>query len=211
MSGIQVWEHVIKWGLAKNPELPSDPTSFSKDDFNTLKDTLQQCIPLIRFHNLTSKDFLKKLKPYKKILPKELYNDLLEYFFDNDYDPTKKSEPRTVKEIKLKNIDSKIITNQHVEIISKWIDRLENTDKSTNSYEFKLLYRDSYDRPFTLYNRINRFHEVCDNQSHTVTIFKVKDTNEILGGYNPIEWKSDTSYGITKDSFIFSFKMRVTL
>jgi len=37
MSEIQVWERVIKWGLAQNPELPSDPTIFSKDDFNTLK------------------------------------------------------------------------------------------------------------------------------------------------------------------------------
>ncbi|PKC64397.1 hypothetical protein RhiirA1_462484, partial [Rhizophagus irregularis] len=33
-----------------------------------------------------------------------------------------------------------------------------------------------------------------------------KDSTEILGGYNPIEWKSDDSNGITKDSFIFSFK-----
>src|SRR6266498_4728603 len=54
IGDIQVWEHVIKWGLAQNPELPSDPTSFSKDDFNTLKNTLQQCIPFIRFRNLTS-------------------------------------------------------------------------------------------------------------------------------------------------------------
>src|SRR4051812_37893771 len=33
MSEIQVWEHVLKWGLAQNPELPSDPTDLSKDDF----------------------------------------------------------------------------------------------------------------------------------------------------------------------------------
>ena len=33
----------------------------------------------------------------------------------------------------------------------------------------------------------------------------MKDSNEILGGYNPIEWKFDGSYDITKDSFIFSF------
>ena len=33
----------------------------------------------------------------------------------------------------------------------------------------------------------------------------MKDSDEILGGYNPIEWKSDNSYGTTKDSFIFSF------
>ncbi|GBC49377.1 carbohydrate-binding module family 13 protein [Rhizophagus irregularis DAOM 181602=DAOM 197198] len=204
ISEIQVWEHVIKWGLAQNPELSSDLTSFSKDDFNTLKKTLQKCIPLIKFRNLTSKEFLKKVKPYKKILPKELYDDLLEYFLDNDYDPNKKSESRTIEEIKSKNIDSNIITNKHVEIISKWINRLEITDKLASSYEFKLLYRDSEDSG-ELSERINKFHEVCDNHSQTVTIFKVKDRNEILGGYNPIEWKSDYSCGITKDSFIFSF------
>ncbi|PKC61664.1 hypothetical protein RhiirA1_444330 [Rhizophagus irregularis] len=34
----------------------------------------------------------------------------------------------------------------------------------------------------------------------------MRDSDEILGGYNPIEWKFDGSYGITNDSFIFSFK-----
>ncbi|RGB38580.1 hypothetical protein C1646_755546 [Rhizophagus diaphanus] len=167
--------------------------------------TLQKCIPLIKFHNLTSKEFLKKVKPYKKILPKELYDDLLEYFLDNDYDPNKKSVSRTIKEIKSKNIDSNIITIKHVEIISKWINILEITDKLVSSYEFKLLYRDSEDSGELVSERIKKFHEVCDNHSQTVTIFKVKDRNEIIGGYNPIEWKSDFSYGITKDSFIFSF------
>ncbi len=40
-------------------------------------------------------------------------------------------------------------------------------------------------------------------------IVKVKDSDEILGEYNPIKWKKSTggfgSYGTTKDSFIFSF------
>ena len=36
----------------------------------------------------------------------------------------------------------------------------------------------------------------------------MKDSDEILGGYNPLIWKSDGSYGITKDSFIFSFKSK---
>ncbi|CAB5386357.1 unnamed protein product [Rhizophagus irregularis] len=34
----------------------------------------------------------------------------------------------------------------------------------------------------------------------------IKGNNQILGGYNPIGWKSDRSYDATKDSFIFSFK-----
>ncbi|EXX61463.1 hypothetical protein RirG_171020 [Rhizophagus irregularis DAOM 197198w] len=201
---IQVWEYVIKWGLARNPELSSDPTSFSKDDFNTLKNTVQQCIPFIRFHNVASKEFLKKVKPYKKILPKELYNNLLEYFLDND---SKKSVLRITKENKVhsKNIGSKIITFQHAELISKWIDRLEITDKLTTLYEFKLLYRYSRDERN---NSFNKFREICNNRSRTITVIKVKDSNEILGGYNPIEWKFNGNYGTfgnTKDSFIFSF------
>src|SRR5437763_10807004 len=75
MNVIQIWEHVLKWGLSQNPELPSDPENFSKDDFNTLKNSLQHCIPFIRFYNLTSEEFSVKVLPYKKILPKELYED----------------------------------------------------------------------------------------------------------------------------------------
>src|SRR5205823_4769257 len=88
--------------------------------------------------------------------------------------------------------------------ISKWVDRLEITDKEKNSYEFKLLFRGSRDG-FTP----NKFHEICDNRPHTVSIIKVKNSNEILGGYNLIGWKSGGSNGMcqkTEDSFIFSFK-----
>ncbi|GBC27034.2 carbohydrate-binding module family 13 protein [Rhizophagus irregularis DAOM 181602=DAOM 197198] len=202
ISEVQVWEHVLKWGIAQNPEISSDPSSYSNDDFNALKNTLRQIIPLIKFTEFTSKEFLNKVYPYKKIIPDELNEDLVKSFLDNDYKPNKKSEPQIIKkEVKPNNIDSKIITRQHAELISKWIDRLGIADELKNSYEFKLILRGSRDG-FTP----EKFHEICDNKSHTITIIKVKDSNEILGGYNPIEWKSDSSYGITKDSFIFSFK-----
>ncbi|GBC27387.2 BTB/POZ protein [Rhizophagus irregularis DAOM 181602=DAOM 197198] len=124
ISDVQVWEHVLVWGIAQNPELSSDPdpSSYSKNDFNSLKNTLQQCIPFIKFYNLTSREFLNKVYPYRKIIPKDLLDNLFKYFLDHDYEPN------------------------------------------------------------------------------------VKDSNEILGGYNPIIWKSDRSFGITEDSFMFSFK-----
>src|SRR5256885_10830032 len=56
-----------------------------------------------------------------------------------------KSKPLMTKEINLKTVDSKIITYQHTELISKWINRLEITDKLTSPYEFKLLFRSSRD------------------------------------------------------------------
>ncbi|GBC06516.1 hypothetical protein RclHR1_00690006 [Rhizophagus clarus] len=237
MSDIKIWEHVLKWGIAQNPGLPSDPSSYSNDDFVALKNTLQQCIPLIKFIRFTSKEFLNKVYPYKMIMPEKLYENLNKWFLNNDYNPSNNLEPQMVKEIsyKMNNneynpnsklelekvkeinheinndynpnsklesqiiIDSKIITHQHAELISKWIDKLEITDKMKNLYEFKLILRGSRDG-FTP----EKFHEICDNQSNTVSIIKVKNSDEILGGYNPIEWKS-SGYGVTKDSFIFSF------
>ncbi|GBC27290.2 carbohydrate-binding module family 13 protein [Rhizophagus irregularis DAOM 181602=DAOM 197198] len=203
MNEIQIWEHVLKWGLAQNPELPSEVTKFSKDDFNTLKNTLQQCIPFIRFYNLTSKEFVDKVFPYREILPEELCADLLKTFLnllDPDSKPSNKSRPRMTKEIKSITVESKIITSHHAELILKWVNRLEITDKLTSSYEFKLLFRASRDG-----HSQDKFHEICDFKSRTVTIVKVKDSNEILGGYNPAEWRSDNEYGTTKDSFMFSF------
>jgi hypothetical protein len=77
MDEIKVWEHVLKWRLAQNPELPSDPTNFSKEYFNILKDSLQHYIPYISFYNLTSEEFSDEVLSYKKILPKELHKVLL--------------------------------------------------------------------------------------------------------------------------------------
>uniref|UniRef100_U9TZW5 TLDc domain-containing protein n=1 Tax=Rhizophagus irregularis (strain DAOM 181602 / DAOM 197198 / MUCL 43194) TaxID=747089 RepID=U9TZW5_RHIID len=203
MSVIQIWEHVLKWGLARHPELPTNVTNYSKDDFNALKSTLQQFISFIKFDSLTSKEFLDKVFPYREILPEELCINLLKTFLslsDPNIKPSDKSKPCITKEVNLGTIDSKIITSQHTELISKWINKLEITDELTLPYEYKLLFRGSRDG-FTQ----NKFHEICDNKFRTVTIVKVKESNEILGGYNPFVWKSVSGWVITKDSFIFSF------
>ena len=34
----------------------------------------------------------------------------------------------------------------------------------------------------------------------------MKNSDEILGGYNPIEWKRNVTYSNTNKSFIFSFR-----
>ncbi|GBC27033.2 BTB/POZ protein [Rhizophagus irregularis DAOM 181602=DAOM 197198] len=98
MSEVQIWEHVLKWGIAQNPELSLDPSSYSNDDFNALKNTLQQFIPLIKFTEFASKEFLSKVYPYRKIISEDLYENLIQCFLDNDYKPSKKSEQQTIKE-----------------------------------------------------------------------------------------------------------------
>ncbi|RGB26467.1 hypothetical protein C1646_770387 [Rhizophagus diaphanus] len=114
-----------------------------------------------------------------KIPAKKLHKSLIECFLDNDYNPSVKLGSKITKENTIReSIDSKTITIQCAKLISKWIDKLGIVNEVKNLYEFKLILCGS--RPKT-------FHEICDNQSHTVTYIKVKDSNEILGGYNPIE------------------------
>jgi len=54
MKEVEVWEHVLKWGLEKNPTLIPDPITWSDNDFKIMENTLQHCLPLIRFYSLSS-------------------------------------------------------------------------------------------------------------------------------------------------------------
>ncbi|GES83689.1 BTB/POZ protein [Rhizophagus clarus] len=390
MNQVQIWDYVLRWGIAQNSQVFTDPSNYSNDDFILLKNTLQNFIPFIKFTKFTSKEFLDKVYHYKKALPEDLCENLIIYFLDSNNNqnnneksishttsetdqlqtgletiekakdaqskplikeirriqsesqttietkkiqpkplmvkktsqiqqktqmtkknPAKplmdnetsqiKPKPQMTKENQSKSLmekvtiqiqpesqmieetkanqsklmmakainkiqlesqemnqlkslmankikpkpqtnneakanhsrplmaeetnqiqqelpQSQIITNQHAELIIKWIDEA-NIEKSSKShslvskfyytpksnctnckYKLKLLFRGSRDGFMP-----KEFHNICGKQSSTLAIIKVKDSNEILGGYNPIEWKSNFGYGTTKDSFIFSF------
>ncbi|CAI2183388.1 19709_t:CDS:1, partial [Funneliformis geosporum] len=51
------------------------------------------------------------------------------------------------------------------------------------------------------------FHIKCDGKGATIFVAKIKDTNQIVGGYNPLDWNGPgyNIYKSTKDSFIFYF------
>ncbi|GBC28094.2 carbohydrate-binding module family 13 protein [Rhizophagus irregularis DAOM 181602=DAOM 197198] len=83
----------------------------------------------------------------------------------------------TTKEISSKSIDSRIITFQHTELISKWIDRLENTDEMKNLYEFKLIFRGTRDG-FSA----SKFHENKENVEENI-LSRVKDEKYAIYNY----------------------------
>src|SRR6185436_19627255 len=75
-----IWDYIIKWGIAQNSTLPVDLEKWNKENFTTLKTTLQQCLPLIRYFHISGTDVFKKIRPYKKILDKQLWYDLTQYY-----------------------------------------------------------------------------------------------------------------------------------
>ncbi|GBC11636.2 hypothetical protein GLOIN_2v1848845 [Rhizophagus irregularis DAOM 181602=DAOM 197198] len=178
MREIDVWEHVLKWGLTQNPTLVSDSKNWSDDDFKTMKNTLQNCLPLIRFYCLSSIEFSQKVRPYKKLLSQQLYEDLLNSYLDpNSISADNILLPRKIRMDKI--IDSKIVNLNIVSVISRRIDKIEtgynikfaHIREFHLSYKFKLLLRGSRDG-FTP----EKFHELCDD----FVISNVKNTDHAL-------------------------------
>ncbi|EXX62524.1 uncharacterized protein OCT59_025431 [Rhizophagus irregularis] len=205
MKEIEVWEYVLKWGLAQNPTLHPNPNTWSDDNFKTMENTLRHFLSLIRFFSLSSKEFLEKVRPYKSLLKRQFYEDLLNSHLDPNSEPNDNILPP--RNIRIESIiDSKIVNNLNIiTIISRWIDKLDAKNNFAYLKEpcrFQLLLRGSRDG-FTP----DKFHELCDDKYNTITFIKVKGTEEILGGYNPLKWESSGAWGETKDSFIFSFKI----
>ncbi|EXX75928.1 uncharacterized protein OCT59_004922 [Rhizophagus irregularis] len=203
LEEIKIWENLIKWGLAQEQVLNQDISKWSKDDINIFKRVLYKFIPLIRFYDISSRDYFNKVKPYEKLLSKELRDDILKSHMIPEYKPI--YTPRHSKNNI--NIDSVIINREHIVLFSNWIDKKENI-KYINDipYKFNLLYRASRDG-----NSAKEFHAKCDNMGATIVIIKTKNSNQIVGGYNPLQWDSSGIHKSTKDSFIFLLADRTNL
>ncbi|RIA86953.1 hypothetical protein C1645_828510, partial [Glomus cerebriforme] len=57
-------------------------------------------------------------------------------------------------------------------------------------------------------NTAEAFHEKCNYKGATIIVAKVTNSEQIIGGYNPLFWDSSDSSKSTKDSFLFSFTNR---
>ncbi|RHZ73624.1 hypothetical protein Glove_230g190 [Diversispora epigaea] len=207
MKESEIWDYIIKWGTAQNFTLPKKLEDWSDENFITLKTTLQRCLPLIRYFHIPNSDVMDKIKPYKKILDKQLWNDLKQHLILPDRRPIKLNilPPRLVlkQELPTRLIElfSTIINEEHATMISSWINN-QPTNLIDNPYEFQLLLRGSKDG-FAPRN----FWNICDGHSNTIVVAKIEGTNEIIGGFNPLSWDEPKGKWMkTNKSFIFSFK-----
>ncbi|CAG8752755.1 15694_t:CDS:2 [Gigaspora margarita] len=174
--------------------LKDDVTEFNKDDFELLAKTLQKCIQYIRFHEISMQDFYRKVLPYMPILPSNLFNDILRcYMFPNSV-PLYNAFPHR------KIFDSILIKIPHVLLFASWIDKKNNDHyKDMSPYKFILLFRGSIDG---FKNSI--FHQRCDEKGATLVVAKIQNSNQLIGGYSPIDWDTSNQNKSSTDSFVFS-------
>jgi hypothetical protein len=196
LDEIVIWDNLLKWGLAQNPSISKDIKKWNKEDIIVMERTLYEFIPLIRFYHISSKDFLDKVYPLKKVLPANLVYDLMSFHISSNRKPYIQL-PRKSKFIN----ESILIGRQHFAIFSSWIDKKENLSYNRKiPYNFNLLYRASRDG-----DKPEVFHAKCNKKGATIVIAKISDSEKIVGGYNPFQWESFVSNRSTKDSFIYLF------
>ncbi len=192
LKPIKVWDKLMEWSIAQSNELPSNITKWTADNVSTFGKIIQPFIPHINFKQITPSDFFQKIKPFKEIFNNEFYVKILEYYsFNSDLHSKFKM-----------NIDSKIIDSEQAFILFNLFKFIEDNGCnlfSTFFYNYELLVRGSRDG-----FKVGTFHECCDGKGPTITIARIKNTNEILGGYNPNSWESKGGRSKTEESFIFS-------
>ncbi|CAB5188492.1 unnamed protein product [Rhizophagus irregularis] len=80
LDEIEIWNRILKWGLAKHPSLNPDPKVWSPKEVEAFSMTLKDILPLIRFFQFSSDQFTNSVRPYRKILSEDLYEELISYY-----------------------------------------------------------------------------------------------------------------------------------
>ncbi|RHZ54921.1 hypothetical protein Glove_421g89 [Diversispora epigaea] len=162
---VKIWDYVIKWRIAQTSTLPTNIDDWTKENFLTLKITLQQCLPHICYFHLSAPE-----RPVKStiLLPRSVLVTEL----------PPREEPR----------EPTIISEEHAHI--------HTLTNIPYNFELILCTLNGF-APQTFWN-------ICHGHACTVVLVKVKGTDEIIGGYNPLTWDKNTDGGT---AFFFDFWM----
>ncbi|GBC46632.2 hypothetical protein GLOIN_2v1870949 [Rhizophagus irregularis DAOM 181602=DAOM 197198] len=209
-----VWDYLIKWGIEQTSGLDNNRTKWNNKDYKELKKTLNQFISLIRFTEISRADFFDKVRPYRIIIPNNIYEEMEEFYYKDALPKTTILPPRTGYSFEIGKIESNIIKPILSKIIINWIDKKDtmyNRTRNDQSYSFKLIYRGSHDGISN-----ESFRKKCNGRVKSLVLIKVKDTNKVFGGYSSIGFCSLGNNFITdgsnrrfynsSDNFIFSFE-----
>ncbi|CAI2184599.1 3232_t:CDS:1, partial [Funneliformis geosporum] len=192
MGELELWKRIVQWGIGQLPTktIIPDVARWPDEDCVKLEKVLRPLIPFIRWCNMSPVDFERQVHSYKRILPTTLHKPGIKgkslYLITKEYT---RGHAR---------IQSVLIKPHHAAKIASWIDRLDSSDNqipyytpSNIPYYFKLVARGSRDQPFL---------QQTLNDNRAVVLIKPANSNEILGGYNPLTWsKKSISSNSNKD------------
>ena len=105
-------------------------------------------------------------------------------------------------------LTDKIINNRsNIEMIKMWISKFKITaillySFYQNPVPEKIKSGNHFIEKYEKFKDVDNFHQKCDNKNNILVICKSR--NEIFGGFTPLAFLSNDSYGNDNDSFVFS-------
>ncbi|CAG8448167.1 4511_t:CDS:1 [Funneliformis mosseae] len=186
-----------------------DLSGWNERDFIVLKNSLNQFIEHIRFFEISSKEFNDNIRPFKKVLPEALFEDILSFYLANAKPRQKIPAPRGGKV----EIFSTLINSKQAAILASWIHRIKTNKRNLEDYKysFDLIYREkeNYD--------IFDIRKKCNEQTACILFIQIQEKDTIIGGYMPVGWNTfsqtprlatdrnrQENWVNTSESFIFS-------
>jgi len=118
---------------------------------------------------------------------------------------------------KIKILDNKLIIpgltdkiindRKNIEMLKMWISKFKITAKLLYSFYQTPIPQiiecgDHFYEYYEKFKDVDNFHQRCDNKNNILVI--CKSNNEIFGGFTPLAFLSNDSYGKDNDSFVFS-------
>ncbi|PKK69556.1 hypothetical protein RhiirC2_850628 [Rhizophagus irregularis] len=96
LQEIDIWRYLLKWGLEQDPTLiVSNIKKWSNEEFYKLEKRLHKLIPFVRFYSMSATQYYEEVRPFKKILPKKLREDIKAfYILSNNVPPPDALPPR---------------------------------------------------------------------------------------------------------------------
>ncbi|CAG8716659.1 28753_t:CDS:2 [Gigaspora margarita] len=161
-----------------------------------------QQIPVNIFYKLISMSELR-LEEYK------LLNRVIQFWSDTNRFRDKKDLIKCIRfnqitDDEIKDIirrygnfclESELLDLDTVKKLITWISR-----KKYNKcwYKFELLFNTKHDG-----FKLETFHKQCDGKGSTIVIIELYNNDDLIGGYNPLDWESKNVWKKTKNSFLF--------
>ena len=78
LDEIDIWNYLIGWTFAQNPTIEPDPSKWTKNDIEIMRKTMNNLIPLIKFQNITPKDYFDKMSPYERLLSEKSISEIFQ-------------------------------------------------------------------------------------------------------------------------------------
>ena len=91
---VVLWKHVLKWVLAKHPGLDNDPSKWTATNVKQVKTTLDALVGTVRFFLMSSDEYYNEVRPYKKILPRGVNEQVMLYLLTGKGSESIMAKPR---------------------------------------------------------------------------------------------------------------------